>query len=194
MLETIKLWPYVTYDLLHQGDVSALMTLGAFYSRGTGVEKNLEKSFNCYKEAADQGMQYWLPILPTIKLWHCLIYPRQTDTQIQPLLGYIKHCHRLIVSKNCNQAETFFDIYTSKSSVCLPACLSVCLPVCLSVCLSVSLSACLLVSLLVTQKVRQSVSPTVSHSVCSINQWLCWFYVGGASFYLGSITSRCFRK
>lgn len=55
--------PSITHDLLYQGDVSALMTLGAFYSRGTGVEKDLEKSFNCYKAAADQGMQYWLTIL-----------------------------------------------------------------------------------------------------------------------------------
>ena len=42
------------------------MTLGAFYRRGTGVEKDDEKSFNCYKAAADQGTQYWLVILHMI--------------------------------------------------------------------------------------------------------------------------------
>ena len=31
------------------------MSLGAFYSQGTGVEKNFQKSFKCYKAAADQG-------------------------------------------------------------------------------------------------------------------------------------------
>ena len=32
------------------------MSLGAFYSKGTGVEKDYEKSFKCYKAAADQGI------------------------------------------------------------------------------------------------------------------------------------------
>ena len=54
------------FDLLYQGDLSALMTLGAFYKKGTGVEKDFEKSFNCYKAAADQGTQYWLIVLHVI--------------------------------------------------------------------------------------------------------------------------------
>ena len=38
------------------GEISALMSLGAFYSRGTGVKQDYEKSFKCYKAAADQGI------------------------------------------------------------------------------------------------------------------------------------------
>lgn len=47
-----------TKNPLSPGDISALMSLGAFYSRGTGVKKDYEKSFNCYKAAADQGTEY----------------------------------------------------------------------------------------------------------------------------------------
>ena len=45
------------------GDISALMSLGAFYSRGTGVKQDYEKSFKCYKAAADQGITQDLRLL-----------------------------------------------------------------------------------------------------------------------------------
>ena len=39
------------------------MSLGAFYSRGTGVKQDYEKSFKCYKAAADQGITQDLRLL-----------------------------------------------------------------------------------------------------------------------------------
>lgn len=61
------------------------MSLGAFYSRGTGVEKDYAKSFKCYKAAADQGIiqHLLLPMLSrTIRLLNIneiLIIGRQVN-------------------------------------------------------------------------------------------------------------------
>lgn len=57
-------------NLLCIGDVSALMTLGAFYNRGTGVEKSYEKSFQCYKAAADQGIQFFCESIKLISMFY----------------------------------------------------------------------------------------------------------------------------
>ena len=85
------------FDLLYQGDVSALMTLGAFYKKGTGVEKDFEKSFNCYKAAADQGTQFWLVIL----------HISRRNSEVVCIVSYILG-------------------HPSKGTLCLSVCVAVC--------------------------------------------------------------------
>ena len=134
--------PYLAHPF-YQGDVSALMTLGAFYRRGTGVEKDDEKSFNCYKAAADQGTQYWLVILHMINrrssdfvciVWYLLA---MVLTICRQSLSYsVSHSFSQSVSQSVSQLIS----HSVNQSIGLSVSQSVCPSMRLSVCLSVSQS------------------------------------------------------
>ena len=80
------------------GDISALMSLGAFYSQGTGVEKDYEKSFKCYKAAADKGILQHLLLLV-----NCLILLSLTSVNHSGtiLVNVTANGHKNMVEKQC---------------------------------------------------------------------------------------------